>query len=107
MMHLDIFIPSRQSKCCNQLGESHEEEFNYRAAVPWYERSLLYAQKRQRLVMSSSSSPNDDTTCAKRLVSTQALQFGIGAKAFGILAQGQGELRCKFGAALFGRCGKK
>jgi hypothetical protein len=72
------YIYSLKAKCCNQLGESHEEEFNYRAAVPWYERSLLYAQKR-RLVMS----PND--TSAKQAVSTQHCNLGLAQKRAGFL----------------------
>ena len=32
--------------CCNRIGELYEEVRNYRGAIPWYERSLLHAQKR-------------------------------------------------------------
>mmetsp|Transcript_28373 Transcript_28373/g.51393 ORF Transcript_28373/g.51393 Transcript_28373/m.51393 type:complete len:227 (+) Transcript_28373:742-1422(+) len=74
------YIYSLKAKCCNQLGESHEEECNYRAAIPWYERSLLYAQKR-RLVMP----PSNDDTSAKRAVSTQHCNLGLAQKRAGFL----------------------
>ena len=32
--------------CCNRIGELYEEVRNYRGAIPWYERSVLHAQKR-------------------------------------------------------------
>jgi hypothetical protein len=68
--------------CCN-IGERYEEKKDYRGAVPWYHRGLLYAITNSQMI-SQTSGPFFDS-CMMQLASMYC-NLGLAQKHCGLLS---------------------
>lgn len=71
------YIYSMKAKFCNQLGMLQEEEDSYRAAIPWYTRSVYFAKKRLE-----ADTQHNEANC-KLALSAQHCNLGLAQKRAG------------------------
>ena len=56
-----IYISNNIHSICNRIGEKYKEAFNFRGAVPWYERCVYHAKKIADLSVGSQKYEKDAT----------------------------------------------